>query len=78
MSIKESCCTGGGALISEQLGATFHQEVLKIFHAITSARALSADGDVVLFSPACSSFDQFQDFEARGNAFRQCVLELVA
>ena len=67
------------ALISEQLGTTIHQEVFEdLANAITSARALSADGDVVLFSPACSSFDQFQDFEARGNAFRQCVLELVA
>lgn len=66
-------------LISEQLGETFHQEVFEdLPGAITSAHALSADGDVVLFSPACSSFDQFQDFEARGNAFRQCVLELVA
>jgi UDP-N-acetylmuramoylalanine--D-glutamate ligase len=31
---------------------------------------------VVLFSPACASFDQFADFEARGNAFRRLVAAL--
>ncbi len=30
---------------------------------------------VVLFSPACASFDQFADFEARGDAFRRLVLD---
>ena len=42
------------------------------------ADALAAGGpDVVLFSPACASFDQFTDFEARGEAFRAAVEALV-
>ena len=38
-----------------------------------AARADGAADAVVLLSPACASFDQFTDFEARGNAFRHLV-----
>jgi len=38
--------------------------------AVAAARALARPGDVVLLSPACSSFDQYADFEARGDHFR--------
>ncbi len=34
------------------------------------------EGAVVLLSPACASFDQFRDFEARGDAFRKIVMAL--
>jgi UDP-N-acetylmuramoylalanine--D-glutamate ligase len=33
-------------------------------------------GDVVLLSPACSSFDMFRDYEERGNLFKEIVHEL--
>ncbi len=44
--------------------------------AIAEAAAAASASDVVLLSPACASFDQFDDFEARGDAFRRLVEEL--
>ncbi len=37
------------------------------------ARGEGREGAVVLLSPACASFDQFANFEARGEAFRSLV-----
>jgi UDP-N-acetylmuramoylalanine--D-glutamate ligase len=44
--------------------------------ALAAASGAAASGDVVLLSPACASFDQFRDFEARGDEFRRLVEEL--
>ncbi len=41
--------------------------------AVDLASALSQPGDVVLLSPACASFDLFESFEARGEAFEKAV-----
>lgn len=46
--------------------------------AVRQAMAAAQPGDVVMLSPACASFDQFRDFEARGDAFRQVVEALIA
>ena len=41
--------------------------------AVRQASDAAVAGETVLLSPACASFDQFRDFEARGNAFRTAV-----
>lgn len=44
--------------------------------AVRCAAASAEDGDIVLLSPACSSFDHFRNFAERGNHFKELVMEL--
>lgn len=44
--------------------------------AIRTARRLAARGDIVLLSPACASFDQYQSYEHRGRSFKEIVRSL--
>lgn len=46
--------------------------------AFDAAKASGEQNPIVLLSPACASFDQFKDFEARGDAFRDIVQRLAA
>lgn len=46
--------------------------------AVALARSIAQPGDTVLFSPACSSFDMFRNFEERGQAFIDSVEALSA
>ncbi len=41
--------------------------------AVNQAAGLASDGDIVLLSPACASFDMFRSFEDRGDEFTRCV-----
>jgi UDP-N-acetylmuramoylalanine--D-glutamate ligase len=51
-------------------------ECVTLGEAVNAAAAEAEAGDTVLLSPACASFDQFRDYEARGDAFRSLVGEL--
>jgi UDP-N-acetylmuramoylalanine--D-glutamate ligase len=68
-----------GPLFAEILSPhmTVHRSEM-MAEAIRQAMAEAKPGDIVMLSPACASFDQFRDFEARGNAFRQIVEALLA
>ena len=44
--------------------------------AMKQACATAADGDTILLSPACTSFDAFKNFEERGEVFREIVKQL--
>jgi UDP-N-acetylmuramoylalanine--D-glutamate ligase len=46
--------------------------------AVKQAAAMAKPGDIVLLSPACASFDQFKDYEQRGDVFRAAVQALGA
>ncbi len=45
-------------------------------NAVSQAVSLASSGDVVLFSPACASFDMFQNYHQRGLEFKRVVREL--
>jgi UDP-N-acetylmuramoylalanine--D-glutamate ligase len=44
--------------------------------AVSLAYQNSKAGDVILLSPGCTSFDMFNNFEQRGNTFREEVMRL--
>lgn len=51
-------------------------EVSNMDDAVRMAQRLSEKGDTVLLSPACASFDLFENYEDRGNQFKQAVKNL--
>ena len=59
----------------EQAGVGFEQ-CGDLAGALRAAVSVAQPGEVVLLSPACASFDQFVDFEHRGDEFRRLVDEL--
>jgi UDP-N-acetylmuramoylalanine--D-glutamate ligase len=52
------------------------RSVEDVASAVREAAALARPGDVVLFSPAGTSFDAYRNFERRGRAFRDAVESL--
>ena len=71
---KDFAKTLGNAAPVKQSG-TLESAILAAFEA---AKASGEPNPIILLSPACASFDQYKDFEARGDAFRDIVKRLGA
>ena len=59
-------------------GLTPTSRVAGLHEAVKNAAEMAEAGDTVLLAPACASFDQYQDFAARGDDFQLAVMELTA
>jgi UDP-N-acetylmuramoylalanine--D-glutamate ligase len=57
-------------------GSFGHEESETLEDAVSLARSKAEDGDIVLLSPACSSFDMFKDYMDRGTCFKTIVKNL--
>jgi UDP-N-acetylmuramoylalanine--D-glutamate ligase len=57
-------------------GITTFYSCANMENAVNKAHKVSIPGDTVLLSPACASFDQFKNFEERGNVFKRLVNKL--
>ena len=53
-----------------------HMQVNSLEQAVQAAHLIAQPGEVVLLSPACASFDMFDNYEERGDAFKKAVMEL--
>tara|TARA_B100000579_G_scaffold33364_1_gene23332 strand:- start:5 stop:1372 length:1368 start_codon:yes stop_codon:yes gene_type:complete len=66
----------GGEIAAAIGDAVRLNRVSSLSQAVASAHKLAAPGDIVLMSPGCASFDQFNNFEERGNKFAHLVNNL--
>ena len=55
---------------------THQSSVETMEEALKEALSIAKAGDVILLSPACSSFDQFKNFEVRGEIFKELVTKM--
>ena len=68
--IKSSAVSAGVKDDSLYSAASMQQAVLKAY-------ALAQPGDVILFSPACASFDLYENYRQRGDDFKEKVMTLI-
>jgi UDP-N-acetylmuramoylalanine--D-glutamate ligase len=73
--IGEEAAAIGVAL---ELAGVDHEASGDLETAVRTATKNAQPGEIVLLAPACASYDQFHDFEERGDAFRRLVEEVAA
>lgn len=61
---------------AHRLGFDAVSKVRTMEEAVAAAAAAAAEGGAVLLSPACASWDMYENFEKRGEHFKRCVREL--
>ena len=59
--------------LEQALDGRASRRCVSVEAALRAARRCARPGEVVLLSPACASYDQFRDFEERGDRFREIV-----
>jgi len=64
------------ARAAAEAGFAACREVATLEEAVEEAWSRARPGDMVILSPACTSWDAFPDYEARGNRFKELVLRL--
>ena len=63
-----------GGQINTVLGdAVRSVQVTDLSSAVKKAQSMAAPGDIVLLSPGCASYDEFSNFEERGNYFKSII-----
>jgi UDP-N-acetylmuramoylalanine--D-glutamate ligase len=64
--------------VDRELGgeARDHATAGSLEEAVSAARRFASEGDIVLLSPACASFDMFENYEDRGDTFKRLVMSL--
>jgi len=71
--IGEDAAKIGAALTDAGVAVTYSRSLQE---AVDRARAVATPGSIVLLSPACASFDMFDNFEHRGDVFKKIVERL--
>ncbi|MEH6447650.1 MAG: UDP-N-acetylmuramoyl-L-alanine--D-glutamate ligase [Oleispira sp.] len=78
-SVKQVQLFGRDAkLIASRLESVCSLDIVEtLAQALVQAQQVASAGDVILFSPACASFDQFTNYVNRGETFEQLVAEMI-
>jgi len=78
-SVRQAVLFGRDAkLIADRLDAVCDLNIVDTLEqALVQAQQVATQGDIILFSPACASFDQFDSYVKRGEAFEQWVATMI-